>query len=118
MGGDLSAGTSGVNRDAQTQDLQCRRGDCGSRCSKDLRSAYVELAFLSYRSDVFCNADSLLTKDLAMYLARRFPKGSIDHEMQQTIRDNLYTRTIPCKHSVCDKRGRDPQASESRTVAL
>ncbi|PVD24614.1 hypothetical protein C0Q70_15098 [Pomacea canaliculata] len=37
-----------------------------------------------------------LTKDLRQYLATRFPKGSVDHDLQQTIRDNLYMRTVPC----------------------
>lgn len=34
--------------------------------------------------------------DLREYLARRFIRGSIDHELQATIRDNVYLRTIPC----------------------
>ena len=25
----------------------------------------------------------------------RFPKGDVDHELQNTIRDNLYLRTVP-----------------------
>ncbi|XP_053377316.1 membrane-associated guanylate kinase, WW and PDZ domain-containing protein 2-like isoform X5 [Mercenaria mercenaria] len=37
-----------------------------------------------------------LPKDLRHYLGSRFPKGSIDHDQQQTIRDNLYLRTVPC----------------------
>nr|KAG5711460.1 hypothetical protein BaRGS_025887 [Batillaria attramentaria] len=39
----------------------------------------------------------VLTKDLRQYLGTRFPKGSVDHDLQQTIRDNLYMRTVPCK---------------------
>ena len=38
-----------------------------------------------------------LTKDLRQFLDARFQKGSIDHDLQQTIRDNLYMRTVPCK---------------------
>ena len=38
-----------------------------------------------------------LTKDLRQFLDARFHKGSIDHDLQQTIRDNLYMRTVPCK---------------------
>lgn len=30
------------------------------------------------------------------YLGTRFQRGSVDHELQQTIRDNLYMRTVPC----------------------
>ncbi|CAF0822711.1 unnamed protein product [Adineta steineri] len=37
-----------------------------------------------------------LTKDLRQFLDGRFEKGSIDHDLQQTIRDNLYMRTVPC----------------------
>jgi len=37
-----------------------------------------------------------ITRDLRKYLSTRFPRGSLDHELQQTIRDNLYMRTVPC----------------------
>ncbi|XP_037088645.1 membrane-associated guanylate kinase, WW and PDZ domain-containing protein 1-like [Pollicipes pollicipes] len=36
-----------------------------------------------------------LTRDLRTYLNTRFQKGSVDHELQNTIRDNLYLRTVP-----------------------
>ncbi|KAK2177076.1 hypothetical protein NP493_619g01026 [Ridgeia piscesae] len=39
---------------------------------------------------------ALLTKDLRQYLNQRFQKSSVDHDLQQTIRDNLYRRTVPC----------------------
>lgn len=39
-----------------------------------------------------------LTKDLRQFLDGRFQKDSIDHKLQQTIRDNLYMRTVPCKY--------------------
>ena len=42
----------------------------------------------------------LLPKDLRQYLTSRFPKGSLDHDLQQTIRDNLYLRTVPCKFAI------------------
>ncbi|XP_061617911.1 membrane-associated guanylate kinase, WW and PDZ domain-containing protein 2a isoform X4 [Phyllopteryx taeniolatus] len=38
----------------------------------------------------------VIDKDLCRYLNLRFQKGSVDHELQQIIRDNLYLRTIPC----------------------
>ncbi|XP_048864675.1 membrane-associated guanylate kinase, WW and PDZ domain-containing protein 2a isoform X10 [Brienomyrus brachyistius] len=38
----------------------------------------------------------IVDKDLRRYLNLRFQKGSVDHELQQTIRDNLYLRTVPC----------------------
>lgn len=34
--------------------------------------------------------------DLREYLSRRFVRGSVDHELQALIRDNVYMRTIPC----------------------
>ncbi|XP_034019762.1 membrane-associated guanylate kinase, WW and PDZ domain-containing protein 2-like [Thalassophryne amazonica] len=37
----------------------------------------------------------VIDKDLRHYLNLRFQKGSVDHELQQIIRDNLYLRTIP-----------------------
>ncbi|XP_070193690.1 membrane-associated guanylate kinase, WW and PDZ domain-containing protein 1-like isoform X2 [Littorina saxatilis] len=50
-----------------------------------------------------------MTKDLRQYLATRFPKGSIDHDLQQTIRDNLYMRTVPCTT-------REPRPGEANGV--
>ncbi|KAJ8262459.1 hypothetical protein GJAV_G00166720 [Gymnothorax javanicus] len=44
-------------------------------------------------SDVVCG---VVDKDLRHYLNLRFQKGSVDHELQQIIRDNLYLRTVPC----------------------
>ncbi|EMP30112.1 Membrane-associated guanylate kinase, WW and PDZ domain-containing protein 1 [Chelonia mydas] len=38
---------------------------------------------------------SRLNKDLRHYLNQRFQKGSPDHELQQTIRDNLYRHAVP-----------------------
>ncbi|KAK1804358.1 hypothetical protein P4O66_020378 [Electrophorus voltai] len=39
----------------------------------------------------------VVDKDLRHYLNLRFQKGSVDHELQQIIRDNLYLRTVPYK---------------------
>lgn len=39
----------------------------------------------------------VIDKDLRRYLNLRFQKGSVDHELQQIIRDNLYLRTVPCE---------------------
>ena len=38
-----------------------------------------------------------LNKDLKHYLSLRFQKSSPDHELQQTIRDNLYRHAVPCE---------------------
>lgn len=43
-------------------------------------------------------AGKVLNTDLRHYLSLQFQKGSLDHKLQQIIRDNLYLRTIPCKY--------------------
>lgn len=47
----------------------------------------------------FC-AGGVVDKDLRHYLNLRFSKGSVDHDHQQIIRDNLYLRTIPCESTL------------------
>nr|CAD7197146.1 unnamed protein product [Timema douglasi] len=39
--------------------------------------------------------DASIAKDLRQFLNSRFQKGSVDHDLQNTIRDNLYLRTVP-----------------------
>ncbi|KAG7271034.1 hypothetical protein CRUP_015242 [Coryphaenoides rupestris] len=34
-----------------------------------------------------------------LHQSLQFQKGSLDHKLQQVIRDNLYLRTIPCKYT-------------------
>lgn len=46
---------------------------------------------------LFSFVGKVINKDLRHYLSLQFQKGSIDHKLQQVIRDNLYLRTIPCK---------------------
>jgi hypothetical protein len=41
------------------------------------------------------NSIGSITSDLRQYLNTRFPKGGVDHDLQNTIRDNLYLRTVP-----------------------
>lgn len=48
-------------------------------------------------SFVFSLTGGIVDKDLRHYLNLRFQKGSVDHELQQIIRDNLYLRTVPCE---------------------
>ena len=43
----------------------------------------------------FFHFSGAITTDLRQYLNTRFPKGGVDHELQNTIRDNLYLRTVP-----------------------
>jgi hypothetical protein len=50
------------------------------------------LIYLNYNIRILTGG---LTKDLREYLTTRFAKGSVDHELQTTIRDNLYLRTVP-----------------------
>ncbi|XP_068561494.1 membrane-associated guanylate kinase, WW and PDZ domain-containing protein 3 [Cebidichthys violaceus] len=44
----------------------------------------------------------VLNTDLRHYLSLQFQKGSLDHKLQQIIRDNLYLRTIPCKYTTAE----------------
>uniref|UniRef100_A0A5S6R650 Membrane-associated guanylate kinase, WW and PDZ domain-containing protein 2 n=1 Tax=Trichuris muris TaxID=70415 RepID=A0A5S6R650_TRIMR len=37
-----------------------------------------------------------LTTDLRRYLAMRFPKDSVDRQLQNSIRENVYLQTVPC----------------------
>nr|UDP83073.1 MAGI1 [Scophthalmus maximus] len=50
-----------------------------------------------------CLERSKLNKDLKHYLSQRFQKSSPDHELQQTIRDNLYRHAVPSS-SIFDPR--------------
>ena len=49
----------------------------------------------SYLFSFFAYFSGAITTDLRQYLNTRFPKGGVDHELQNTIRDNLYLRTVP-----------------------
>ncbi|XP_037797863.1 uncharacterized protein LOC119592993 isoform X8 [Penaeus monodon] len=48
-----------------------------------------------YHADAEDTHEGSLTRDLRQYLNTRFQKGSVDHELQNTIRDNVYLRTVP-----------------------
>ncbi|XP_068264745.1 membrane-associated guanylate kinase, WW and PDZ domain-containing protein 1 isoform X9 [Nyctibius grandis] len=78
-------------------------GSVGVRVGTRTRVGYQALAHLlglgperagcqDYRSQ----QGSRLNKDLRHYLNQRFQKGSPDHDLQQTIRDNLYRHAVPC----------------------
>lgn len=48
---------------------------------------------------VFClwSVGSTLCKDLRLYLSKCFTPGSMDSQLQQVIRENLYLRAVPCE---------------------
>jgi hypothetical protein len=50
---------------------------------------------VSFNSNIFLFVSAAITKDLRQFLNARFQKGSVDHDLQNTIRDNLYLRTVP-----------------------
>ncbi|XP_054608752.1 membrane-associated guanylate kinase, WW and PDZ domain-containing protein 2a isoform X5 [Dunckerocampus dactyliophorus] len=52
----------------------------------------------------------VINKDLCRYLSLRFQKGSVDHELQQIIRDNLYLRTVPYNFYGTPKPPAEPSA--------
>jgi atrophin-1 interacting protein 1 len=60
-----------------------------------LRTVKSQLSRLSHM-----NSESTTTKllplELNKFLEVSFRKDSIDHDLQQTIRDNVYERTVPC----------------------
>eukprot|EP00057_Strongylocentrotus_purpuratus_P000638 XP_001180066.2 PREDICTED: membrane-associated guanylate kinase, WW and PDZ domain-containing protein 1 isoform X2 [Strongylocentrotus purpuratus] len=61
----------------------------------DLKSLINHLGAEALRFKTL-KAGQNLPKDLRRYLTMRMPKGSPDHDLQQTIRENLYVRTVPC----------------------
>ncbi|KAJ8016791.1 hypothetical protein DPEC_G00011030 [Dallia pectoralis] len=44
---------------------------------------------------------SALCKDLRLYLSKCFTPGSVDSQLQQVIRENLYLRAVPCTTRQC-----------------
>ena len=66
---------------------------------------FLHFNFLLFDNTTICNKalanllkfsfPGAITTDLRQYLNTRFPKGDVDHELQNTIRDNLYLRTVP-----------------------
>jgi hypothetical protein len=58
--------------------------------------ALIETLSINGKQMKLKTVKSGLTKDLRQFLDARFQKGSIDHDLQQTIRENLYMRTVPC----------------------
>lgn len=54
------------------------------------------ITFRSVKSCSSTQSHNFLPLDLRSYLDARFQKGSIDYDLQQTIRENVYMRTVPC----------------------
>lgn len=55
------------------------------------------MQYSSYWRDcyVIFSIPGAVPKDLRVFLNTRFQRGSVDHDLQNTIRDNLYLRTVP-----------------------
>ncbi|KAA8593234.1 hypothetical protein FQN60_009350 [Etheostoma spectabile] len=95
---DLSA-TRGEER-PRTWMLFLRRGVLLMPCELAARSSRIPMG-------------KVLNTDLRHYLSLQFQKGSLDHKLQQIIRDNLYLRTIPfCR---CLRRYCTPFVKRQRT---
>lgn len=60
-------------------------------------ASVVWCSYHMFSSSVCTMTGSKLNKDLKHYLSQRFQKSSPDHELQQTIRDNLYRHAVPCE---------------------
>lgn len=56
---------------------------------RQLASTYPQLTLRSVKA-------ALLAPNLRAYLDERFQKGSVDYDLQQSIRENVYMRTVPC----------------------
>ncbi|XP_039988399.1 membrane-associated guanylate kinase, WW and PDZ domain-containing protein 2-like isoform X2 [Xiphias gladius] len=56
----------------------------------------VYIQMMQYVQTLLVRRGGVVDKDLRHYLNLRFSKGSVDHDHQQIIRDNLYLRTVPC----------------------
>lgn len=52
---------------------------------------------MTVKSHPVCVSGSSLCKDLRLYLSKCFTPGSMDSQLQQLIRENLYLRAVPCK---------------------
>lgn len=78
-----------------------------SWCQQTLQTKLLHFVHLSYGTSQVnhkfisnqkrFSAGDQITRDLQKYLSTRFDKTSIDSDLQQTIRENLYNRTVPCK---------------------
>jgi hypothetical protein len=73
---------------------------------KQLTNTYQSITFRTVKSAKITKHDNmnnnnansklLLPLELRTYLDERFQKGSIDYDLQQIIRENVYMRTVPC----------------------
>ena len=61
-----------------------------------LRTVKSQLSRLSHMNYNESTTATLLPLELNKFLEVSFRKDSIDHDLQQTIRDNVYERTVPC----------------------
>ena len=61
----------------------------------DILSLYTTICNIILANLLKFSFPGAITTDLRQYLNTRFPKGDVDHELQNTIRDNLYLRTVP-----------------------
>ncbi|KAF3860622.1 hypothetical protein F7725_000877 [Dissostichus mawsoni] len=60
-----------------------------------------------------------LNKDLKRYLSLRFQKSSPDHELQKTIRANLYRHAVPCnREPVTQGSGQDTDREAAEDVEI
>lgn len=56
---------------------------------------------------------STLCKDLRLYLSKCFTPGSVDSQLQQVIRENLYLRAVPCKSIILSSLVRSTSLPQS-----
>uniref|UniRef100_A0A3B3X144 Membrane-associated guanylate kinase, WW and PDZ domain-containing protein 3 n=1 Tax=Poecilia mexicana TaxID=48701 RepID=A0A3B3X144_9TELE len=74
----------------------CTRGDVTLCVSESSHCKAIECCLVFQVPVRPQDKRKVLNTDLRHYLSLQFQKGSLDHKLQQVIRDNLYLRTIPC----------------------
>ncbi|XP_054649785.1 membrane-associated guanylate kinase, WW and PDZ domain-containing protein 2 isoform X3 [Dunckerocampus dactyliophorus] len=66
------------------------------RLSQTKSPARSILMLICTRQLVWICQGATLCKDLRLYLSKCFTPGSVDSQLQQVIRENLYLRAVPC----------------------
>ena len=64
---------------------------------KQLAKTYPSISLKTVQSSgASQSVSNILPLELRTFLDERFQKGSLDYELQQVIRENVYMRTVPC----------------------
>ncbi|KAK7582231.1 hypothetical protein V9T40_013676 [Parthenolecanium corni] len=87
-----------------SSDQICENNDVVLKIQEQKISGFTYLDAVNFLQYCFKNSNSVTIEcvpsgqiplNLAEFLGYKFQKGSINHDLQNTIRDNLYIRTVP-----------------------